>query len=296
MLFLKFRVTVMEKCNLCPRKCNVDRSLQKGFCGTNLEILIARAAPHYWEEPCISGQKGSGAIFFGGCNLRCCYCQNAKISRGAGKPHTVGQLADVFENLQKQGVHNINLVTPTHYTNQIVSALDIFTPDIPVVWNSGGYDSVEAIKLLEGRVNIFLPDFKYANADIAKKYSAAEDYPAVAINAIKQMLKQTGKAKLDSDGIMQKGIIIRHLVLPDNTKHSIKALKLLFDNFGNDVYYSIMAQYTPMHNTPYKELCRTLTQQEYDEVLNAVEQLGIEYGYTQELEAIGESFIPDFEI
>lgn len=286
----------MEKCNLCPRKCNVNRKEQKGFCGVNEEILIARAAPHYWEEPCISGQRGSGAVFFGGCNLRCCFCQNAKISRGAGKVYNVKQLADIFRELQSIGVHNINLVTPTHYTKQILSALDVFTPDIPVVWNSGGYESCDTIKSLEGRVQIFLPDFKYADSTLAKKYSAAEDYPRVALDAIKQMVKQTGKATFDDDGIMQKGVIIRHLVLPNNVDNSIKALKTLFDAFGNEVYYSIMAQYTPMASVKYDELGRGITQNEYDAVLDAAEQLGIEYGFTQELGSIGESFIPDFEV
>lgn len=285
----------MEKCNLCPRKCNVDRTAHKGFCGVKDEILIARAAPHYWEEPCISGEKGSGAIFFGGCNLRCCFCQNGKISRGAGKPHTVQGLADIFKNLQQQGVHNINLVTPTHYTIQILSALDIFKPDIPVVWNSGGYESVDTIKTLDGKIDIFLPDYKYADSALAKKYSAAQDYPTVALEAIKQMVKQTGKAVVE-DGIMQRGVIIRHLVLPNATQQSIDALKVLFDNFGNDVYYSIMAQYTPMASVKYDELGRGITQDEYNAVLDAVEQLGIEYGFTQELGSIGESFIPDFEV
>lgn len=286
----------MEKCNICPRKCNLDRKTNKGYCKTNDEILIARAAPHYWEEPCISGQKGSGAVFFGGCNLGCVYCQNAKISKGAGRPHTVLQLADIFKKLQNNGVHNINLVTPTHYTNEVLRALDIFTPSVPVVWNSSGYELVDTIKKLENKVQIFLPDFKYSDSTVAKKYSFAEDYPKIALDAIKQMVKQTGEAVIDDDGIMQKGVIIRHLVLPNNTQNSIDALKILFENFGNEVYYSIMAQYTPMKNLPFSELERGITRQEYDAVLDAAENLGIENGFSQELGSVGESFIPDFEV
>ncbi len=286
----------MQKCNLCPRRCDAQRKTQKGFCKVTNDLLVARAAPHYWEEPCISGTQGSGAVFFGGCNLGCVYCQNAKISKGAGKAHTVLQLAKVFEKLQGQGVHNINLVTPTHYTKQILRALEIFKPSVPVVWNSSGYELPDTIKSLEDKVQIFLPDFKYSSRQLAKKYSFAEDYPSVAMDAIKQMAKQTGKAVFDADGIMQKGVIIRHLVLPNNTKNSIEALKMLFDNFGNEVYYSIMAQYTPMVNVPFEELRRGVTQDEYDEVLYAAEKLGIENGFTQELGSIGESFIPEFEI
>lgn len=286
----------MEKCNICPRKCNLDRKTNKGYCKTNDEILIARAAPHYWEEPCISGQKGSGAIFFGGCNLGCVYCQNAKISKGAGRPHTVGQLADIFKKLQNNGVHNINLVTPTHYTNEILQALDIFTPQVPVVWNSSGYELVDTIKKLENKVQIFLPDFKYSDSTAAKKYSFAEDYPKIALDAIKQMVKQTGEAVIDDDGIMQKGVIIRHLVLPNNVENSIKALEMLFDAFGNTVYYSIMAQYTPMPDVKFDELKRSVTGEEYDAVLDVAERLGIENGFCQELGSIGESFIPDFEV
>ena len=287
----------MAACIICPRRCGADREKGEiGFCKAGSDILIARAAPHYWEEPCISGTNGSGTVFFGGCSLRCCYCQNAKISRGAGKPHTVPQLDGIVRSLEEKGVHNINLVTPTHYTKQIVSALELYTPGIPVVWNSGGYDTVQTLKMLEGKVQIYLPDFKYADSQTAEKYSDAKDYPKVALAAIEEMVRQIGPAVLDGDGIMQRGVLIRHLVLPSHAKESMAALKMLFDRFGNDVYYSIMNQYTPMKGVPFFELSRTVTDREYDSVVDFAEKLGIENGYTQSGESVSESFIPDFEI
>ncbi len=288
----------MGGCMLCPRRCGADRENGRtGICGADSRIRIARAAPHYWEEPCISGTRGSGAVFFTGCPLGCVYCQNKAISSGgAGRVYSVGELARLFESLQAQGIHNINLVTPTHYTPQIVSALDEAHLRVPVVYNCSGYELPETLELLRGRVNIFLPDFKYADGTLAKRYSHAEDYPEVALAAIEKMLELVGEPKFDPDGMMTSGVIVRHMVLPNQTDNSMRALRMLRSCFGDSVLVSIMSQYTPMPNQPFEELARPVTDDEYELVLDYADHLGITSGFRQEGSAVGESFIPDFEV
>ncbi len=287
----------MSSCNLCPRQCGADRASGKlGFCGATENVKIARIAPHFWEEPCISGKNGSGAIFFSGCTLRCIYCQNAKISRFCGgKEYSVDRLAEEIKKLEQSGVHNINLVTPTHYIPQIASALDIAKPHIPVVYNTSGYEKPESLSMLANKVQIFLPDYKYDSPALAKKYSSAEDYPEVALMAIGEMVKLAGKPTFDAEGMMTGGVIVRHLVLPGCTDDSMKALKRLHKTFGNSIFISIMNQYTPMPNVP-DELNRPLSEDEYELVLDYADFLGIENGFRQEGGTVGESFIPDFEI
>ncbi len=287
----------MNVCNLCPRNCGADRDSGKtGVCGADNRIKIARIAPHFWEEPCISGKNGSGAIFFSGCTLRCVYCQNAKISRFcAGKEYSVNELAEQIRVLEHSGVHNINFVTPTHYVLQIASALDIARPQIPVVYNTSGYENISTLQRLDGRVQIFLPDYKYSSPTLAKRYSNAEDYPQIALAAIGEMVKIAGEPRFDGDGIMQSGVIVRHLVLPGCTDDSMKALRELKNTFGDSILISIMNQYTPITGVP-EELNRPVTDDEYELVLDYADYLGIKAGFRQEGGAVGESFIPDFEV
>ena len=284
------------KCNLCPRGCGALREEgQKGYCGADGKVRIARIAPHYWEEPCISGTKGSGTVFFCGCNLGCIFCQNGQIScGGVGKEYTVPALAEAMTHLQSEGVHNINLVTPTHYIPQIAEALDRAKLPIPVVYNTGGYESVQSLKMLRDKVQIYLPDYKYHSAELSARYSNAPDYSAVALEAIGYMLNTTGDNRFDDEGIMTKGVIIRHLVLPGCADDSMKAIKDLRDRFGKGITVSIMNQYTPMKNMP-APLDRTVTDDEYELVLDYADFLGLKNGYRQEGGAVGESFIPPFE-
>ena len=284
------------KCNLCPRGCGALREEgQKGYCGADGKVRIARIAPHYWEEPCISGTKGSGTVFFCGCNLGCIFCQNGQISRGGvGKEYTVPALAEAMTRLQSEGVHNINLVTPTHYIPQIAEALDRAKLNIPVVYNTGGYESVQSLKMLRDKVQIYLPDYKYHSAELSAQYSNAPDYSAVALEAIEYMLNTTGDNRFDDEGIMTKGVIIRHLVLPGCADDSMKAIKDLRDRFGKGITVSIMNQYTPMKNMP-APLDRAVTDDEYELVLDYADFLGLKKGYRQEGGAVGESFIPPFE-
>ena len=282
---------------LCPRMCGADRDAgQRGVCGADSEMKIARIAPHFWEEPCISGKNGSGAIFFSGCTLRCVYCQNAKISRFcAGKSYSADELADKMVELEQIGVHNLNLVTPTHYLPQIVTSLDIARPKIPVVYNTSGYENADSLQMLDGKVQIFLPDYKYSSPTLAKRYSNAENYPQIAMRAIKKMVQLAGRPTFDSQGMMTGGVIVRHLVLPGCTDDSMKALRELHSAFGAYIIVSIMNQYTPMAGVP-QELSRTVSDDEYELVLDYADHLGIVNGFRQEGGAVGESFIPDFEI
>ncbi len=287
----------MSKCMLCPRRCGADRENGEiGVCGADSRIMIARIAPHYWEEPCISGTNGSGTVFFSGCPLGCVYCQNSKIRRGGvGKEYTAEQLAEQIKLLEKSGVHNINLVTPTHYTPQIVSALDAAKPDIPVVYNCGGYELPRTLGMLEGKVQIYLPDFKYSSAMTAKKYSHAADYTQTALSAIDCMLEQVGEPVFGSDGLMKSGVIVRHLVLPSLADESMKALRILHKRYGDKIFISIMNQYTPMPDVNFDELRRPVSDDEYGLVLDYAEYLGISNGFVQEGSTVGESFIPPFE-
>lgn len=283
-------------CNACPRGCNVDREVSLGYCKSPEKFKLARASLHYWEEPCISGKNGSGAIFFSGCNLGCVFCQNYEISHGCkGVEVSDDKLIDIMKRLVDEGANNINFVNPTHYSLQLLRVLEKYKPPVPIVYNTSGYDSVETLKMLDGAVDIYLPDFKYIRPDKAFKYSKAEDYPQVAEEALAEMKRQVGEDVFDENGIMQRGMIIRHLVLPSNTNSSISALDYLAENFG-DTYISVMAQYVPCGDlTEYKEINRSLTQREYDKVVNHIFDLGLQKIFVQELEAASDEFIPDFD-
>ena len=288
----------MTNCRMCPRKCGADRT--SGIAGvykTDDKIYISRAAPHYWEEPCISGKNGSGTVFFSGCNLGCVYCQNRKISRfAAGKQVSVSELAETFIQLQESGVHNINLVTPSHYVSRISDALDLAKLEIPVVYNSSGYDLCDALEMLDGKVRIFLPDFKYMDSNLAQKFSSAKDYPEVAKAAIKKMFELAGKPRFDADGMIKSGVIVRHLVLPGHTDDSKKIIRYLHDTYGDSIYLSIMNQFTPSPDLPFHELTRPLSEEEYNDVVDFAISIGVKNAFIQEGETAKESFIPDFEI
>ena len=283
-------------CNACPRGCNVDRQNTLGYCKSPEKLKLARASLHYWEEPCISGKNGSGAIFFSGCNLGCVFCQNYEISHGCkGVEVSDDDLVRIMKRLVDEGANNINFVNPTHYSLQLLRVLEKYKPPVPIVYNTSGYDSVETLKMLDGAVDIYLPDFKYIRPEKALKYSKAEDYPQVAEEALAEMKRQVGEDVFDENGIMQRGMIIRHLVLPSNTNSSISALDYLAKNFG-DTYISVMAQYVPCGDlTEYKEINRPLTQREYDKVVNHIFDLGLQKIFVQELEAASDEFIPDFD-
>lgn len=283
-------------CNACPRKCNVDRQNTLGYCKSPDKFKLARAALHFWEEPCISGKNGSGAIFFSGCNLGCVFCQNFDISHNCkGVEVSDGKLVDIMKNLVDKGANNINLVNPIHYSAQLLRVFEKYKPPVPIVYNTSGYDSVETLRLFDGIVDVYLPDFKYIRPDKAQKYSKAENYPQVAEAALTEMKRQVKSDAFDDRGIMQKGMIIRHLVLPSNTNASIEALDYLAENF-DDTYISVMAQYVPCGDlSDYKEINRPLTQREYDKVVNHILDLGLDKIFVQELEAASDEFIPDFD-
>ncbi len=291
----------MSGCTLCPRNCGVDRmSGKRGYCGMPGEIYAARAALHMWEEPCISGEEGSGTVFFSGCPLRCIYCQNRKIALGdTGKPITLGRLCDIFFELKEKGANNINLVTPTHYADKIASAIEMAKNKdigIPFVYNTGNYEKVEILKMLDGLIDIYLPDFKYYSPDIAKEYSNAPDYYDYAMDGLREMYRQTGEPEFDERMMMKKGIIVRHLVLPGHTEDSKKVIESVYKEFGDNVYISIMNQYTPLEEMKSDKLLgRKLTQAEYDEVVDYAIDIGVENGFIQEGETAKESFIPSFE-
>ena len=287
------------KCSLCPRMCNIDREVTTGYCGVKNTLRVARAALHFWEEPCISGEEGSGAVFFTGCNLRCVFCQNYQIARAEqGKEITVERLAEIFLELQEQKANNINLVTATHYVPQVVEALKMAKEKglyIPVVYNCGGYETVETLKLLEGLVDIYLPDFKYVDSERAKRYSRAEDYPEVAKAALAEMVRQQPKAEFDERGIMKKGVIVRHLMLPGGIKDSKAVVNYLYETYGDQIYISLMNQYTPLpHVADYPEIDRKLKKFEYDRLVDYAISLGVENGFIHEGETAKESFIPAF--
>lgn len=290
----------MKDCALCPRACHVNRLAgETGFCGQTADLMAARAALHFWEEPCISGAKGSGTVFFSGCSLRCVFCQNHDIALGErGKHISLNRLADIFLELQDAGAHNINLVTPTHFIPQICAALEkakTMGLILPIVYNTGSYEEVSSLRLLEGLIDIYLPDLKYFSSELSMAYSHAPNYFEKAADAIAEMFRQVGTAQFDSTGIMTKGMIVRHLLLPGQTKDSKKILRYLHETYGNDIYVSIMNQYTPLpHVTNISSLNRKVTAEEYDRVLRFAEAIGIEQGFSQEGEAADESFIPPF--
>ncbi|MBR6594691.1 MAG: radical SAM protein [Clostridia bacterium] len=289
----------MEICNICPRRCGVDRRYAHGYCGEGDRIRIARAAAHYWEEPCISGTRGSGAVFFGGCNMGCVFCQNGAISRGGrGRLYSDEETAAIFLRLEGEGVHNLNLVTPTHFTPHIKRALGIAHGSgfgLPVVWNSGGYECAETVKGLSGLVDVYMPDFKYMSGELGRRYSNAADYAQVAKAALDEMVMQRGEARFE-DGIMTRGVIVRHLVLPDCAEDSRAVLSFLHRRYGNAIYISLMKQYTPMKAGLPDGLSRRLDDREYDALSAYALRLGIEQGFFQEGDPVGESFIPEFDL
>ena len=291
----------MFTCNLCPRKCNIERKALthsgKGFCNMGENPVIARAALHFWEEPPISGTNGSGTIFFSGCNLKCVFCQNEDISSGCfGKEITVERLREIYLELINQGAHNINLVTGTHFINAIAKSLE--EPlTVPVVYNCGGYESINSLKLLENKVQIYLPDLKYSDDELAIKYSDAPDYFEIATNAIKEMYRQVGNCEFDEDGIMTKGVIIRHLILPNNLDNTKRVIDWVKENFNDgEVLFSLMSQFTPNKTCKIPELSRRLTQEEYDEIEDYLFLSGIEDGFMQELSSAKEEYIPPFNL
>ena len=286
-------------CNDCPRQCGAKRgnSLRGGICRSPALPMVARAAPHYGEEPCISGTRGSGTIFFTGCNLRCVFCQNREISRGeGGLPLTVPQLRDTMLRLRDQGVHNINLVTGAHFVRPIAEALSGLELGIPVVWNSSGYESVESLRMLEGLVQVWLPDFKYWKSDLARRYSLAEDYPAVAAAAIREMYRQAGPFELDAEGILRKGVLIRHLILPGQDLNAMDVIDFAAEEFpAGSVLFSLMSQYTPMPGLErYPELQNRVDAETNERLIAYMEKRGLE-GYWQEVDAATDEMIPAFD-
>ena len=295
---------IMFDCVLCPRACHVNRLAgQTGYCGQTAELMAARASLHYWEEPCISGTSGSGTVFFSGCNLRCVFCQNHNIALGkAGRVIAPEHLAEIFLQLQEQGANNINLVTPTHFLPQIVIALGQAKQQglhLPIVYNTGSYESPEALRHLEGLVDIYLPDLKYFSPELSTAYSHAPDYAEVAKAAIAEMVRQTGKAVFvngDEDNLILSGTIVRHLTLPGCMADSMQIVKYLHDTYGDKIYISIMNQFTPLSNLEkYPELNRRITDEEYETLVDYAIEIGIENGFIQEGDTAEESFIPAFD-
>lgn len=294
----------MTGCMLCPRVCGADREKgQTGFCGEKAVMRAARASLHMWEEPCISGKEGSGTIFFTGCALRCVYCQNHEISGGqAGKEISVSRLSEIFLELQEKGANNINLVTPTHFVPQIIQALERAKRlglDIPVIYNTGGYEQKETLQALEGYVDIYLTDLKYLDAGHAEKYSGVPDYPQKACEALEEMVRQTGVPRFDERQMMQSGVIVRHLLLPGCLLDAKKIVNYLHNTYGNQIYISLMNQYTPvktLNKEKYPELGRKVSARAYDRLVDYAISLGISQAYIQEEGTVGESFIPPFTL
>ncbi|MBQ8248366.1 MAG: radical SAM protein [Clostridia bacterium] len=294
----------MEKCNLCPRICNKDRAVSVGFCGQTNEIRVARAAPHYWEEPCLSGKNGSGTVFFCGCTLGCVYCQNAAISRGNTAEHgitvTEEHLAEIFLKLQAQGVNNINLVTPTMFAPQIKKAVSIARKaglTLPIVYNTSGYERVESLGEIADMIDVYLPDFKYLSPELSEKYSRAADYPENAAKSLEYMVNKIGAAEFTDDGIMTRGVIVRHLLLPGQLAESIRVIDYLFEKYGNSICYSLMSQYTPLDSLDkerHPELSRKVTTYEYNKLIDHALSIGMKNAFIQQGGAAKESFIPTF--
>lgn len=291
----------LEKCNLCPHECKTNRNLgEVGRCKASNKVKIALYCTHYFEEPCISGNNGSGTIFFSNCNLNCVYCQNYEISQlGKGKDITIEELAEIFLKQQEKGVENINLVTPTSYVIQIIEAIKIARKKglvIPILYNTNAYEKVETLKLLDGYIDIYLPDLKYAENTLGEKYSKVKGYFEIATKAIQEMVRQVGMPKLDKEGKMKKGVMIRHLVLPNHIENSKKVLKWIKENLPEDIYISVMAQYFPIYKAKeWQELNRKLTKEEWKKIEDYIEELEIENGYVQELGEHEEEYVPKWE-
>ena len=291
----------LKQCEICPHKCGINRTEGKiGRCKASDKIKIALYWVHNFEEPCISGTKGSGTVFFSNCNLNCIFCQNYEISqKGRGKEITIEELADIFLKQQEKGVENINLVTPTSYVVQIIEAIKIARKNglrIPIVYNTNGYENVDTIKMLDGYIDVYLPDLKYVDDELGKKYSKVENYFEIATKAILEMQKQVGKTKVNENGVIKKGIIVRHLVLPGNIENSKKILKWLKENLNEENYVSVMAQYFPTYlvkeKEEYEELNRKLTKDEWKEIENFIDELDFKNGYIQELGEHEEEYVP----
>lgn len=291
-------------CNLCPRECLADRKEGRtGFCLADDKIMVARAALHMWEEPCISGVNGSGTVFFSGCNLRCVYCQNYEIAAGGqGRQVSVRRLAEIFLELQAQGAANINLVTPDHYVTSVARAVLLAKEMglvLPVVYNGSGYEKQEVIRNLSGTVDIFLTDFKYMDAGLAARYSSAPDYPGVARAALAGMVETAGEPVFDGNGMMQKGVIVRHLLLPGHKRNARDVIRYVYETYKDRVYLSLMNQYTPFErlkeNPDYREICRKVTRREYESVVDYAIGLGVTNAFIQEGDTAEESFIPPFD-
>lgn len=288
-----------KKCCICPRKCGVSREKNVGFCGVKHLPIVAKAFLHMWEEPCISGTRGSGTVFFSGCNLKCVFCQNYMVSQQHfGKEITVEQLGKIFLSLQEKGAHNINLVNPTHYVLQIREALEGGGGlSIPAVYNSNGYETIEGLRVMDGCINIYLPDLKYYSGETAEKFSSAPNYFETACTAILEMYRQVGGAEFDMEGILQKGLVIRHLVLPGLTGESLKILDWIKQNLPGDIIVSIMSQYTPYYKAEnFPEINRRIIRREYEKVVNHFLKLDFQHGYVQERESAAEEYIPDFNL
>jgi len=292
---------MLSKCKLCPRKCAVNRQKDEtGFCGAGKNIKIARAALHNWEEPCISGTNGSGTVFFSSCNMKCIYCQNYEISsKNCGREVSEEELAQIFLSLQSQGAHNINLVTPTHYVPMVINALDEAKSGgltIPIVYNCGGYESEETISLLDGYVDIFIPDIKYFSDKYAIEYSNAPQYFETAVTAVKKMLSQVGEPLFDNNGIMKKGIIIRHLMLPGLLFDTKKVVDVIADTFGNRVFFSLMSQYTPVSNViNHPTLSKKINPKHYETMVDYIMCKGLDNIFVQDISSASEDYIPEFD-
>lgn len=284
-------------CNACPRKCGVDRSKKHGFCGVGENFVVARAAKHFWEEPPISGTNGSGAVFFSGCNLRCVFCQNYELSRAKrGKEITEKKLTEIFDSLISSGAHNLNLVTATQYAERLADVLERYRSPVPVVYNCGGYESVETIKRLSNVVDVWLPDLKYIDPERSLRYSKAADYFNAASKAILEMRRNQPEDVFEN-GLMKKGLIIRHLVLPKNVNQSRRIFEWIKDNLGAKTYISLMAQYTPCGKLEdFPELQRRITKREYEKAVDCLIELGFENVFLQELDSAQKQYIPDFDL
>ena len=290
-----------ENCLLCPRKCGINRSTgQTGICGVSSEIKVARAALHYWEEPCISGKRGSGAVFFSGCSLHCVFCQNREISDGKeGKVISKERLSDIFIEIADKGANNINLVTPGQYIPDIVWAVNDAKSrgmKLPIIYNTSGYENVTELKLLEGIVDVYLPDFKYMDSTLSARYSRAKDYPSVAKQALSEMVRQQPEVVIDdATGLIQKGVIVRQLLLPGHVNDAKAVLKYLYDTYHDHVYISMMSQFTPIALKNYPEINRTVTKREYERLVNYALEIGITNAFIQEGDVAKDSFIPAFD-
>lgn len=289
-----------ENCNICPRNCNINRYKSVGYCKMPAQLYASRASIHMWEEPPISGENGSGTVFFTGCNLKCIYCQNYEIALGSyGEEINSEKLADIYLNLQKNNVHNINLVTPSHYIPTIRKSLIIAKKmglNIPVVYNTSSYDNVDSLKTLRGLVDIYLADFKYFSDDISKKYSNAKDYVEVAKSAIKEMYNQVGINQFDENEMMKSGVIVRHLMLPDHLEDSKKIVKYLYSEYKDNIYLSLMNQFTPVRKVKYENLNKKISIKDYDKLIDYAISLGVENAFIQEGDTVDESFIPSFNL